>query len=145
MADGARVSDILCFCKDGMTCGGIGLKADPLIPALGVIPDFVREGIPEAPHMVQPEDGELPEVLPRVPRCRRAPAGRGRGQGQVGPNGSHVSADEPMQGVLADDAPDFEVGMMEADYLSLGLTGLSHTTPDTQGGPSQFEAPMMQL
>ncbi|MED6223189.1 hypothetical protein PIB30_071548 [Stylosanthes scabra] len=46
---------------------------DPAISAPGVIPDYVRDGISEAPDMVQPEDGELPEVHPRVVRRPRAP------------------------------------------------------------------------
>ncbi|MED6117396.1 hypothetical protein PIB30_109643, partial [Stylosanthes scabra] len=52
---------------------------DPVVPAAPFIPGDVVDGIPEAPDMVQPEDGELPEVHPRVTRRRRAPARRGRG------------------------------------------------------------------
>ncbi|MED6222227.1 hypothetical protein PIB30_062348 [Stylosanthes scabra] len=50
-----------------------------------------------------------------------------------------------MQGVHADDTPDFDFGMTDADFLSLGLPGPSHPIPYTQTGPSQSEAPMMQL
>ncbi|MED6224262.1 hypothetical protein PIB30_082343 [Stylosanthes scabra] len=48
---------------------------DPVVPAASMIPGNVVDGIPEAPDMVQPEDGELPEVHPRVARRRRALAG----------------------------------------------------------------------
>ncbi|MED6190538.1 hypothetical protein PIB30_106861, partial [Stylosanthes scabra] len=104
---------------------------DPAIHAPGVMPYYARDGIPEAPDMVQPEDGELPEVNPRVARRRRASARRSRGRGQAGPNGSPVRAEVPQQEVHADDAPDFDFGMTNADFLSLGLAGPSHPTPDT--------------
>ncbi|MED6163794.1 hypothetical protein PIB30_083466 [Stylosanthes scabra] len=140
MADGARASGILHFFEDCMTCGGIGLRwahltlmglRDPVVPATGMIPCDVVDGIPEAPDMVQPEDGELPE------------GGRGRGQG--GPNGSPVRVDEPMQGVHADDALEFNFGLTDADFLTLGLPGPLHATPDTEAGPSQPQAPLMEL
>ncbi|MED6161532.1 hypothetical protein PIB30_061637 [Stylosanthes scabra] len=35
--------------------------------------------------------------------------------------------------------------MTDADFLTLGLPGLSHATPDTEAGPSQAQAPLMQL
>ncbi|MED6149737.1 hypothetical protein PIB30_065437 [Stylosanthes scabra] len=35
--------------------------------------------------------------------------------------------------------------MTDDNFLSLGLTGPSHPTPDTQADPSHSEAPMMQL
>ncbi|MED6222759.1 hypothetical protein PIB30_067491 [Stylosanthes scabra] len=69
---------------------------DPLIPAPGVIPDYARNEISKAPDMVQPEDGELPATHPRVTKRRRAPAGRSRGRGQAGPDGSPARADEPQ-------------------------------------------------
>ncbi|MED6128883.1 hypothetical protein PIB30_102425, partial [Stylosanthes scabra] len=69
---------------------------DPVIPTPGMMPGDVRDGIPEAPDMVQPEDGELPDVHLRVARRCRAPAGRGRGRGQGGADGSPVRVDEPM-------------------------------------------------
>ncbi|MED6149736.1 hypothetical protein PIB30_065436 [Stylosanthes scabra] len=74
-ADGAKVGGILLFCKDGTTCGGVGLRADPVIPAPGVIPYYARDEIPKAPDMVQSKDVELPEVHPRFARRRRAMAG----------------------------------------------------------------------
>ncbi|MED6190165.1 hypothetical protein PIB30_103036, partial [Stylosanthes scabra] len=118
---------------------------DPVVPAAGMIPSDVRDEIPEAPDMVQPKDGELPEVHPRVARRRRALARGGRGRGQGGPDGSPVRVDEPMQGVHADDAPDFDFGLTDADFLTLGLPGPSHATPDAQAGPSQPQATLMQL
>ncbi|MED6124540.1 hypothetical protein PIB30_059864 [Stylosanthes scabra] len=87
-------------------------------------------------------DGVLPEVHLGL---RGIVVHRLGGRGQVAPDGSPVRADAPMQGVHADEAPGFEVGMTEADYLSLGLAGPSHPTPDTQAGLSQFEALLMQL
>ncbi|MED6203028.1 hypothetical protein PIB30_111510, partial [Stylosanthes scabra] len=98
-----------------------------------------------APDMVQPEDGELPEVHPRVARRRRAPAGRGRGRGQGAADGSPVRVDEPMQGMHADAGPEFDFGLTDADFLTLGLPGPSHATADTEAGPSQPQAPFMQL
>ncbi|MED6221719.1 hypothetical protein PIB30_057509 [Stylosanthes scabra] len=89
---------------------------DPVVPAAPFIPGDVVDGIPEAPDMVQPEDGELPEVHPRVTRRRRVPARRGRGRGQGGPDGSPVRVDEPMQGVHADDGLEFDFGMTDADF-----------------------------
>ncbi|MED6139833.1 hypothetical protein PIB30_087663 [Stylosanthes scabra] len=118
---------------------------DPVVPAAGMIPGDVRDGIPEAPDMGQPEDGELPEVHPRVARRCRAPAQGGRGREQGGPDGSPMRVDEPMQGVNADDAHDFDFGLTDADFLTLGLPGPSHATPNRQAGPSQPQAPLMQL
>ncbi|MED6125681.1 hypothetical protein PIB30_070930 [Stylosanthes scabra] len=50
-----------------------------------------------------------------------------------------------MQGVHADDGPEFDFGMTDADFLTLGLPGPSHATPDTEAGPSQAQAPLMLL
>ncbi|MED6171560.1 hypothetical protein PIB30_041782 [Stylosanthes scabra] len=135
--DGARVSGILHICEDGMTCSGVGNIAGwycswPL-------------GVCSLPVSISFEDGELPEVHPRVARRRRASVQRGRGRGRPGPNGSPVRADEPMEGVHANEAPEFDFGMTNADFLSLGLPGPSHPTPDTQAGPSHSAPPMMQL
>ncbi|MED6219749.1 hypothetical protein PIB30_038578 [Stylosanthes scabra] len=115
----------------------------PSMPAHGVVPDFALDGLPDAPDMVQPEDGELPAVHPRVPKRRRPPAGRGRGR--HAPTGSPAREEAPQQGVDADRSQDFEFGMTDADFLSLGLAGPSHTTPDTQAGTSQSQPPKMQL
>ncbi|MED6179985.1 hypothetical protein PIB30_006102 [Stylosanthes scabra] len=93
----------------------------------GVLPS--RQWFTRCTDMVQPEDGELPAVHPRVPRRRRPPAGRGRGRHT--PAGSPAREEAPQQGVDADRSQDFEFGMTDADFLSLGLAGPSHTTPDT--------------
>ncbi|MED6113488.1 hypothetical protein PIB30_071258, partial [Stylosanthes scabra] len=116
-------------------------RGDPYMPAHGVVPDYALDGLPDAPDMVQPEDGELLAVHPRVPRRRRPPAGRGRGR--AAPAGSPTREEAPQQGVHADRSQDFEFGMTDADFLSLGLAGPSHTTPDTQAGTSQSQPPMM--
>ncbi|MED6223190.1 hypothetical protein PIB30_071549 [Stylosanthes scabra] len=50
-----------------------------------------------------------------------------------------------MEGVHADEAPEFDFGMMKADFLSLGLPGPSYPTPDTQAGSSHSAPLMMQL
>ncbi|MED6126093.1 hypothetical protein PIB30_075041 [Stylosanthes scabra] len=94
---------------------------DPVISAPGVIPYYTRDVIPEAPDMVQLEDGELPEVNPRVARRRRAPAGRSWTR-------TGWTRWESCEGGSA----------------SAGA-GSSHPTPDTQAGPSHSETPMMQL
>ncbi|MED6124259.1 hypothetical protein PIB30_057318 [Stylosanthes scabra] len=112
-------------------------RGDPYMPTAGVIP--------EAPDMVEPEDGELPEVHPRVARRRRAPVGRGRGRGQAAPAGSPAREEEPQQGVHTDRSPDFDFGMTDAGFLSLGLAGPPHPTLDTQAGTSHSQASIMQL
>ncbi|MED6143753.1 hypothetical protein PIB30_009002 [Stylosanthes scabra] len=118
-------------------------RGDPSILAHDVIPNYALDGIPDAPDMVQLEDDELPTVHARVTKRRRALAGRGRGQ--VAPAGSPAREEAPQQGVHADRSPDFDFGMTDADFLSPGLAGLSHPTPDTQAGTSHSQPPMMQL
>ncbi|MED6168737.1 hypothetical protein PIB30_014426, partial [Stylosanthes scabra] len=118
---------------------------DLVVPAAPFIPGDVVDGIPKAPDMVQPEDGELPEVHSRVARRRRAPARRGRGRGQGAADGNPVRVDDPMQGVHADAGPEFDFGLTDADFLTLGLPGPQHATADTEAGPSQPQAPFMQL
>ncbi|MED6112108.1 hypothetical protein PIB30_058713 [Stylosanthes scabra] len=118
-------------------------RGDPSMPAQAMVPDYALHEIPDAPDMVQPEDGELPRVHLRVTRRRRAPSGRGRGQ--AAPAGSLAREEEPQQGVHTDTSPDFAFGMTDADFLSLGLAGPFHPTADTQADTSYSQPPMIQL
>ncbi|MED6171469.1 hypothetical protein PIB30_040988 [Stylosanthes scabra] len=98
--------------------------------------------------MVQSDDGQLPVEQPSAARRRRAPAGRGRRGGQpelAEPHPPPTENDAIPESLPHAEAHDFDYGMTDADFLSLGLAGPSFPTTDTQVGPIHSSAPMMQL
>ncbi|MED6206138.1 hypothetical protein PIB30_024164 [Stylosanthes scabra] len=132
MADGERVSGIRISCVDGMTCGGIRLKAGwicrwPLevhsLPGIGYQRHlrWCNQRMMSYLRYIHGLGGAARHRLGKV--VGKAPA-----SAATSPTKVDDGVDELVHNRTGDYVLDFEMGMTEADYLTLGISGPSQPT-----------------